>query len=314
VAAVLLLFAALGLASVGAADGVRPLFTSVFVVIAGWFVNATVLNDLSDEAIDQVNLQNARGRPLISGDATRRELLTLGVMAGAGALVVAWSMNWRVGVVVSAGLALNVAYSLPPMRLSGRGVIAVVLLPLGYVALPFLVGAYAAGPTLGTHGLALLAGLYVTFIGRIVLKDFRDVTGDAQFNKRTFLLRHGRQQTCAVSAACWIIGSAALLLIVPVWSLLSAVFVAYVACAIHGLRLLVRADHAVTEQVIIGAIASVGRGMGITLLAHLTMLDKGWSSGRQDLVYLALAVLVVGMYRAIVRERARVPAEAIRPY
>ena len=37
----------------------------------------------------------------------------------------------------------------------------------------------------------LLAGLYVGFIGRILLKDFRDVRGDALFGKRTFLVRHG---------------------------------------------------------------------------------------------------------------------------
>src|SRR4029077_4451612 len=67
-AAVLILFSARGLAPEGKADGVRPLFTTVLVIIAGWFINATVLNDLGDEPIDRVNLQNARGRPLVSGE------------------------------------------------------------------------------------------------------------------------------------------------------------------------------------------------------------------------------------------------------
>lgn len=75
VAAVLILSAALGMAPSGRADGQHPLFTTVALIVAGWFINATVLNDLGDEAIDRVNLVNARGRPLVSGVATRRRLL-----------------------------------------------------------------------------------------------------------------------------------------------------------------------------------------------------------------------------------------------
>ena len=55
--------------------------------------------------------------------------------------------------------------------------------------------------------LALLAALYVGFVGRIVLKDFRDVVGDRLFGKRTFLVRHGRRTTCVLSAACWVGGT-----------------------------------------------------------------------------------------------------------
>lgn len=314
VAAVLLLFAALGLATAGRADGLRPLFTTVLVIVGGWFVNATVLNDLADEPIDRVNLQNARGRPLVSGDATRDELLALGVLAGAVALVVAWAVNWRVGSVVTIGLALNVAYSLPPLRLCARGLLAVVLLPLGYVVLPFLVGAFTATPTLAPHSLALLVGLYITFIGRIALKDFRDVAGDELYGKRTFLLRRGRTRTCALSAACWVAGSGALLAIVPARSLLALVFAVYVGFALRGLQLLARTRAAVAEQVVIGAIAQLGRGMGITLLAHLTMIGKGWSLEARDLVYVAMAFVFVGTYGAIVAERDVMPAAAIRPY
>jgi 4-hydroxybenzoate polyprenyltransferase len=314
VAAVLLLFAALGLAPAGKADGLHPLFTTVLVIVAGWFINATVLNDIADEPIDRINLQNARGRPLVSGDATRRQLLVLGIVAGAIALTTAWVVGRRVGVVVTAGLALNVAYSFPPMRLSARGLLALILLPLGYVALPFLVGAFTVRPTLPPHALVLLAGLYVTFIGRIALKDFRDAKGDEMFGKRTFLIRRGRVRTCLFSGVCWIIGSVTLLAIVPLRSFLVVVFVAFVASTLHGLNLLARAQEYAAEQVIIGAIAHLARGMGITVLAYFTMVGKGWSTGRQDLVFAALAVVFVGMYRAMIVERTTVTLEALRPF
>ena len=167
---------------------------------------------------------------------------------------------------------------------------------------------------MGPHALPLLAGLYVAFIGRIALKDFRDVEGDERYGKRTFLVRRGRAETCALSAICWILGSAVIVTIAPLRSLLVVVFVLYVACALHGLRLLARTRSFVSEQVIIGAIANVGRGVCITVLAYFTMASKGWSTGRQDLVYFSLAFLFVGMYRATIAERGKVTLEAVRPF
>jgi 4-hydroxybenzoate polyprenyltransferase len=312
VAFVLMLFAAIGMAQAGSGDAVHPFLTTVLVVIAGWFVNATVLNDLSDEAIDRVNLQNAPGRPLVSGHATRHQLLVLGTATGAVALVTAFAVDWRIGAIVTIGLALNAAYSLPPIRLSQRGAVASLLLPLGYVALPFLVGALTVRPRITGSQLVLLAGLYVTFIGRILLKDFRDVRGDAQFGKLTFLLRHGRTATCLASAACWIAGTACLLALVPARSLLVVAFALYLGCALHGLRRLQEASSYTAEQVMIGAIASVGRGMAITLLAHFTMLHKGWTPLSRAVVTTALALLFVWTYSALASKR-HAPV-AVRPY
>ncbi|MFN2525481.1 MAG: UbiA prenyltransferase family protein [Actinomycetota bacterium] len=314
VALVLLLFAAIGLAVAGEGDGLHPLLTTVLLIVGGWFIHGTALNDVADEAIDRVNLTNARGRPLVSGDATRRQLLILGLGAGASALVVAWMVNWRVGTVVAAGLALNVAYSFRPLRLSDRGLLAVLLLPLGYVVLPFLVGVFTVQSTLGSNGFVILVGLYITFMGRIVLKDFRDEVGDRLFGKRTFLIRRGRADTCLFSAACWIAGSAALIAIVPLRSVVIGVFLAYLGCVLHGLYLLARADGHTAEQVVIGAIAQASRGMGISLLIHLTMSGKGWPMGDQVLIHLSVAAAFVLMYLETAAQRETVDAAVVRPF
>lgn len=312
-AAVIFLFAAIGLAQGGAADALHPLFTAVPLVLGGWFVHATVTNDLGDEPIDRVNLGNARGRPLVSGFASRAEVLRLGRIAAAVAVVVASAVNWRVGLLVLVGLALNLAYSVRPLRLCDRGGLATVLLPSGYVALPFLVGLLTVRPRVAGDDLVLLAGLYVAFAGRILLKDFRDVQGDALFGKRTFLVRHGRERTCLASAACWVAGTASLLALFPWRSPLMAVLAVLLGCALHGLwRLAACDDGPVAEQVVIGAIAHTGRGMGVTLLAHLTMVQKGWTPVEQGMVLLTLVALFVGLYVTTLAERERVLA--IRPY
>lgn len=311
VALVLLLFTALGMAHAGRPDSLDLLLGAVVVVVAGWFVHATVLNDRADEAIDRVNLAAAPGRPLVSGLATRDQLLLLGNLSGAVAVAVGLTIDWRVAVVVAVGLVLNWAYSLPPLRLSHRGAVASLLLPLGYVCLPFLVGSFSVRPGLDGSGPVLLAGLYVTFVGRIVLKDFRDVRGDALFGKRTFLLRHGRLPTCRFSAACWILGCASILLLVPWRSVLAGLFALYLAGALYALSRLASASDPVAEQAAIGAVAVVGRAMAITLLAHYSMLNEGWPAGRAAAVLVVLAAVLGAKYGATLRRRDREPA--VRP-
>jgi 4-hydroxybenzoate polyprenyltransferase len=309
---VIFLFAAIGVAQAGQGDALHPLFTVVPLILAGWFVHATVVNDLNDEAIDRVNLRHARGRPLVSGDASRRQLLVLGGIAAGVALIAAFAVNWRVGAVVTAGLALSAAYSRPPLRLCDRGALASLLLPSGYVAVPFLVGLFSVQSTIGPRELVLLAGLYLTFIGRILLKDFRDVRGDAMFGKRTFLVRHGPERTCQVSAACWAAGTATMLLLFPWRSLVVAAFAALLVCALLGLRRLAATEDHIAQQVVIAAIAQSGRGMGVVLLAHLTMVGKDWGAPSQGAVVVVLTLLHTGLFAATLSERERVLA--IRPY
>jgi 4-hydroxybenzoate polyprenyltransferase len=153
------------------------------------------LNDLADEAIDRVNLPGDRRRPLVAGTATRRELVATAAGAAVVALGVSATLHWAATVAVAAGLVLSAAYSLRPPRVADRGVVACLLLPAGYVAVPYLVGVLGTRGSIHPGDLALLGGLYAGFIGRIVLKDFRDVHGDRLFGKRTFLVRHGRRWT-----------------------------------------------------------------------------------------------------------------------
>lgn len=314
VALLLMVFAAIGTAAAGRGNELHPLLTVDLLVIGGWFVHAAALNDLGDEPIDRVNLAHARGRPLVSGHASRARLLALGLAAGVVALLGAWSVNARVGTVVTVGLALNVAYSVEPLRLSRRGLLAVVLLPLGYVALPYLVGVFSVQPGLGPNGFEILVGLYVAFMGRIVLKDFRDEAGDALFGKRTFLVRQGRHRTCAFSAACWIAGTGALVVMAPLPPVLVAVFAAYLACVLYGLYLLARGEDYVADQVVIAAIAQIGRGMCISVLAHLTMASESWPVADQTVVHVLVAIAFAGLYADALGARRTANLAAVRPY
>ncbi len=311
-ALVLFVFAAIGMAQAGPVELDDPRFLAVLAVVAGWFVNATALNDLADEQIDRVNLAGARGRPLISGDATRNEVLALGSACGVAAVLIAMAIDPRAAAVVAIGLGLNAAYSLPAVGLSGRGALTALLLPLGYTAVPFLIGAFSAGAAVGGQELLLLGAMYVAFIGRIVLKDFRDERGDAMFAKRTLLVRYGPTWTCIASASCWIMGTALLIVALPSDPALLGAFVAYLACALHGLRRLRLSREYVSQQVLVGSIARIGGGMALTLLAHYSATAEQWPSSQREILILVLAAFFVAWYATSSLDVKRVTV--IRPW
>jgi 4-hydroxybenzoate polyprenyltransferase len=314
VVVLLALFAATGLAEAGHPNADAAM-VRVLVVVIGFLLFSVTCNDLADEAVDRVNLPGRR--PLVTGAVTRHEFTVIGLTAGAVALATSVTMGWRPAVVTAAGMALSAAYSLPPTRLARRGAVASLLLPACYVAVPFLLGLLAVRPdtrpSIRPGDLALLAGLYLGFIGRILLKDFRDVRGDALFGKRTFLVRHGRRWTCGLSACCWVAGTAVIMAAVrqPTPALLAAQ--AGCAVAAVGLLWVLAGDPgARREELVISAIAIIGRGMVLMLLAHLAMTDVHWSAGLSSLMIAGLAVVTAGQAIGMLRNGPAV-AVALRP-
>jgi 4-hydroxybenzoate polyprenyltransferase len=304
------LFAAAGLAQGGAGDEPLPLARALFVV-GGFLLCSVMVNDLADEAIDRVNLPGHASRPLVTGAGTRSEFPLIAAVAATAALGASATIGWRAVVVVAAGLVLSLAYSLPPVRLSERGAVATMLLPAGYVAVPFLVGLLSVRSTPTGADLVLLAGLYLGFIGRIVLKDFRDVVGDALFGKRTFLVRHGRGWTCVCSATGWVTGSIALLGIRGVTVPLVLAQVVWVTTALVLLRALSQDRGARRDEWLISAIAVVGRGMVLTLVIHLGTTDAGWTPWAAAAALAAVVVVLLGQAVTMARHgpigRFRVP-------
>jgi 4-hydroxybenzoate polyprenyltransferase len=278
--ALILLFALV--TSIGCMQGGRPSDASAawpaLLPVMAFLVFAVAVNDLADEAIDRVNLAGDCHRPLVSGLAERRDMQTVAVTAAAVAVASACRLGWPGAVVVSFGLLFALAYSLEPIRLAKRGAVASMTLPLGYVAVPYALGVLAAGGRFRAVDVAVLAALYVAFIGRLVLKDFRDVRGDVLFGKRTFLVRHGRRRAIAVGATAWVIGAAGLVVatgptiasVASVGALTAATLVALVALS--------RSTSARRDDALVAAGALLGRGTLTLVLAHGTVRSLGWSA------------------------------------
>lgn len=294
------MFAALGLAQAARPDD-GVLLAKVLFAAVGSLLFAVAVNDLADERIDRVNLPTDARRPLVAGSGTRIEMVVLASVSAVLSLGASTLLRWPAPLIVAGGLAFTACYSLRPIRIADRGVVAPMLLPAGYVAVPYLLGIFAVRGALTRADLLLLAGLYAGFIGRIVLKDFRDVRGDALFGKRTFLVRHGRRATCRLSAAFLVLGVCVLPFVRQPSIALVAAYGAYLAFTLGLLRLLARSTNARRDTALIAAIAILGRGMLVTLYAHFAMLGAHWSPAAASAFIAALAVVVIGTALDVLR-------------
>jgi len=294
------LYCALGPAEAGRAEDPGRLAVALAAVF-GCLIFAVAVNDLADEAVDRVNLRGDRRRPLVTGSGTRREMQTVAVTSAVVAMAASAVLRWPAFLVVVGCLVLSAAYSLRPIRLSGRGVVAPILLPAGFVAAPFLLGIMSVRGTVTVGDLTMMGALYVGFIGRIVLKDFRDVRGDALFGKRTFLVRHGRRATCRLSAGCWVAGASVLAVVRGVTPELCVAVAVLVVAALGLLAALAHDRGARRDEWLISAIAIVGRGTLLVVLAHLAMLQARWSAPAQVALFATLTAVTVGQARTMAR-------------
>jgi 4-hydroxybenzoate polyprenyltransferase len=302
VMALLALYAVTGFAAAGGNPRSPMSVVPVLVVVAGFLVFSVSVNDLADVEVDRVNLAARRDRPLITGDAGRRELVVTAAVGALVAVAASASIGLAALVVCASGLLISAAYSLQPIRLAGRGAVASLVLPACYVAVPFLTGVLSASTRVDSSTLVLMAGLYVGFIGRILLKDFRDVRGDALFGKRTFLVRHGRRATCRFAAAGWLAGSALTLTAMSLrGGALVGLELAY-GVALTGVIVLLRAlavDRGPRrDELIVSAIAIVGRGQILALLATLSIVHR---PALNAVTVLALAVVTAGQAHEMLR-------------
>ena len=297
VTVILTMFAVVGMS--GAAGQVAPLTLGrVLVVVMAGLVFAATTNDLSDEAIDRINLAGDRRRPLVVGTGTRFELKVMAGVAAGVALSVAATLGWWPLAIATGGLALSACYSLRPVRVADRGVVAPLFLPACYVAVPYLVGALSVRPGLSGRQVLLLVGLYLGFVGRIVLKDFRDATGDALFGKRTFLVRHGRRAAVGFAAAFWASGAGMLTLAsgaLP-WS---ALYAAMACGALSLLWLLAGTSDPGREERLIAALAIVGRGSVALVWIHLETTQARWPSAGGLAFAAAFCLITLGQGRAM---------------
>jgi 4-hydroxybenzoate polyprenyltransferase len=202
--------------------------------------------------------------------------------------------------IICAGLLLlNRLYSNKPARISRRGGLAPLLLPIGYVFLPFSIGYLAISDKITSSSLLVLAGLYLHFLARIILKDYRDVKGDKAFGKKTFLLNRGNLAVCVVSGLSLFASTALLFYGAGEW--LGAFAYSLVILLFLGIGLLGRLSRTPSWKWQKPILAAFGRSMtGVTacLIFGLLFTIEPISEGTKALLAFLLVIVYVWSARA----------------
>jgi homogentisate phytyltransferase/homogentisate geranylgeranyltransferase len=310
VAAMIWMFMLLGAAHQGILNGPSVRLLWATLALASSYVAATTVNDVADEEIDRVNHPIDRGRPLVTGEASRRDLLRLHLVA-VGLALASGAMVGRSGfLLVVASLAIGEVYSLPPVRLSYRTYLAPVALSVAYVLIPYGLGVTVAGGRLERADGWFAGSLLMLFLARISLKDFRDREGDARFGRPTLLLRFGKTTTCLASLGALAAGNVMLLSSLQLPLAIGVIVELFVGTVASRLFVLWRAVDEREEQVAIGIGARMGNGLLITVLAWLALRAHGAPLQDQILVSAAVASLFALGFWALVSR----PEEALIGY
>jgi 4-hydroxybenzoate polyprenyltransferase len=205
----------------------------------------TIWNDLEDVEIDRRN----RIHTALTDSTVNAKSMTiivccvLAVAIGLSGLLS--PMAWAITMVF---IALGWLYNSRPFQLSRRPIASMVVLAVSYGVLPVLLGAI-----LGTIHYEIIVLAIFCGIGRVslsLLKDYKDGVGDAQSNKRTFLLVYGHRAVRRLSVALAIISLPVIAYVifnhVPyAWQLLyvASMAVLYVATVAYRLQLFVRESY-----------------------------------------------------------------------
>jgi len=262
-------------------------FLALFVLIA-WYLHAASSNDYADRKIDEVNLKEAKNRPLVTKSVTKKNLWIVHILAGVASLLLSLIFGPMALLLTFVVLLLDYAYSFKPVRITDRGIMGQLMLPIAYVLLPLSLG-YWSTDTVNSYPWLLLAGLYTGFIARLMLKDFRDVKGDKMFGKRTFLLRHGRLATCYVSEFFGIIS---LIIMSFVISFSPGAFIVLVighVLASWFLRILSKTSQIDHQVKLVNTIAKTANGSVIVILTFyfLIMINA-------DQIIISIVPLAIG--------------------
>jgi 4-hydroxybenzoate polyprenyltransferase len=244
------------------------------LALASSYVAATTINDITDKKIDSINHPNSKGRPLITGEATENDLYLVHFFAVIIVIVFSLLINLQALIILLISLLINYFYSASPFKISYHPHLAPITLSLSYVLIPYLLGIVVSDSQFNDQELFFIPGLLLIFLGRIILKDFRDRKGDALYGKQTFLLKYGKTATCLLSFVSILIGNILIFFgLSTVNPIIFFILEIYFISIFIMLYKLLKVKEQEQEQIAIGIGAKMGNGFLLTMFGFFVLLE-----------------------------------------
>jgi homogentisate phytyltransferase/homogentisate geranylgeranyltransferase len=192
-----------------------------WVMVAGACVNVAIVgvNQITDVEIDRINKPHL---PLAAGELSREAAWRIVAVAAVVAVLLALTQGLLELTAVAAALAVGAAYSLPPVRLKRRPVVASLCISgvralavnlgmYGHFALAFGDGSLRIPPAVW----ALTAFVLPFSFAIAVLKDVPDIEGDRRFRIATFTVRLGERRAARLGLAALVTAYAGMIVLGP---------------------------------------------------------------------------------------------------
>ncbi|MCK4939953.1 MAG: prenyltransferase [Rhodospirillaceae bacterium] len=164
-----------------------------------------VLNDVHDHKNGTDRINDARIFPFTGGSRfIQNEIMNISQMARLGWTLLMLSLvlglwlatlkGWAVIAMGAGGVMLGVAYSVPPLALSTRG-LGELAVGVGFGPLPVMGAAWLQGSGTNLEGFvfSVIIGLWVALI--LIVNEVPDMAADAKAAKRTLAVRLGHKNT-----------------------------------------------------------------------------------------------------------------------
>lgn len=162
----------------------------------------TFWNDIDDREVDAKN-----GRPLMKqlyGTKLYKKYVLAAILLSLLALTLSFALGYLAVIVTLVSFGVGWLYNAKPLRASHKPISSIVVLSFAGAALPLLLGASLSGSLL--HALPLMIAWWCVRASVSILKDYKDASGDALSQKKTFLLVYGAKNVALVSSIVCALG------------------------------------------------------------------------------------------------------------
>ena len=179
-----------------------PLTTLVLAYVTGFTISASsmVLNDIVDIDIDRIN---APDRPLVSGAVSLRTAYACYAILSLLGVIASLLIGWEALAVAVAGWLVGSLYDVWGKRSGFPGNVMVAF----STSLPFPY-AMAVVEAWRESTIIFWAMVFLTVLGREIVKDIADVEGDRHVNARTLPIVIGEGPSAVIAAILYVVAVA----------------------------------------------------------------------------------------------------------
>jgi len=172
-------------------------FSLFFVFLLQYFAGA-IVNDLSDFSTDSINTPYL---PLESGVVKKNQAKILAILVYLFSFVFSLSISINLFIGVLIFFLFGLIYSVNPFRFVARGFLANLTLATVTILIPFSTGAFLADNLfyLDKSLMFMVISFSLFFVFFSISKDFKDLKGDKNAGKNTFVSKHGVKKAAQIS-------------------------------------------------------------------------------------------------------------------